>query len=334
MTDAVRTQALSKTFPGGVRAVREVDLTVRTGEVFGLLGPNGAGKTTLTSLLTTVLAPTGGRAEVGGIDVTADPAGVRRRIGLVFQRSTADETLTGRENLEIAAGLNGMSPAEARPRIRDLLEEMELSEAADRSVKGYSGGMQRRLEIAVALVHEPATLFLDEPTLGLDPQGRLSFWRFLRELRRFHPVTVCLTTHYLDEADQLCDRLAILDGGRIRALGTPMELKARLGGDTVVVEVGAPDPRIPEILRAVPGVESVEASADGRYRAKVDGGSSRVPALVRACDARGIELTGVSTRRPTLDEVFLSVTGRVYHPEAPAYAAPGDGAAAEPVGRG
>ena len=317
MGDAVHTEALSKTFPGGIRAVQEVDLTVRTGEVFGLLGPNGAGKTTLTSLLTTVLAPTRGRAEVGGIDVVRDPAAVRRRIGLVFQRSTADETLTGRENLEIAAGLHGMSPAETRPRVRALLEEMELTEAADRRVKGYSGGMQRRLEIAVALVHGPATLFLDEPTLGLDPQGRLSFWRFLRELRRFHPVTICLTTHYLDEADQLCDRLAILDGGRIRALGTPAELKASLGLDTVLIEVPAPDPRIAEVLQGVPGIGGVEASPDGRYRVRVLGGASRVPAIVRAFDAHGIDLTGISTRRPTLDEVFLSVTGRVYHPEAP-----------------
>jgi ABC-2 type transport system ATP-binding protein len=299
-----------------VDAIREVDLSIRTGEVFGLLGPNGAGKTTLTSLLATLLRPSAGRAEVAGFDVVAHPEEVRRAIGLVFQRSTADLTLTGRENLEIAAGLNGLGPSEARPRIRELIDQMELRASADRRVASYSGGMQRRLEIAVALVHRPSMLFLDEPTLGLDPQGRESFWEFLQSLRKLHPVTILLTTHYLEEADRLCDRLAILDGGRVRALGSPAELKRRLAREVVLLEASAAGPGVVGVLSAVPGVTSVAPEGRGSFRVLGDGGRSIVPPLVRACDQAGVELESLTTRRPTLDEVFFSVTGRTYHEDS------------------
>ncbi|MGB6442603.1 MAG: ATP-binding cassette domain-containing protein [Thermoplasmata archaeon] len=316
MTDAIVTEGLGKTYPGGVEAVREVTFSVRRGEVFGLLGPNGAGKTTLTSLLTTVLRPSRGRAEVEGFDVVRDAAAVRQRIGLVFQRSTADGTLTGRENLEIAAGLYGIGRSAARPRVRSLLERMGLREAADRPARSYSGGMQRRLEIAVALIHEPQTLFLDEPTLGLDPQARAAFWQFVRDLRASRGVTICLTTHHLEEADRLCDRVAILDGGSVRTAGTPAELKDRLGGDVVVLRPAQPRDDLEAALSGVAGVLRVEPTPDGAFRVRVRRSESVVPALVRACDGAGIELAEVSTRKPSLDEVFLSVTGREYRSAA------------------
>jgi ABC-2 type transport system ATP-binding protein len=316
MTDAIVTEGLGKTYPGGVDAIRDVTISVRTGETFGLLGPNGAGKTTLTSLLTTVLRPSRGHAEVGGFDVVGDPQAVRRRIGLVFQRSTADGTLTGRENLEIAAGLHGVGPSAARPRVRALLERMDLRDAADRPARTYSGGMQRKLEIAVALVHDPEILFLDEPTLGLDPQARAGFWQFVRELRAARQVTICLSTHYLDEADQLCDRVAILDGGRIRAEGTPVALKDRLGGDVVILRPAQPRDDVAKAVSGTDGVHQVVTGPDGSFRVRVRRSESMVPVLVRACDTAGIELAEVSTRKPSLDEVFLSVTGREYRDAA------------------
>jgi ABC-2 type transport system ATP-binding protein len=314
MTDAIRTESLGKTYSGGTEAVKDVSLTVRPGEIFGFLGPNGAGKTTTISILTTVLRPTAGVAEVGGLDVTRHPEQIRRRIGLVFQRSTADETLTGRENLEIAAGLYGLGRSESRPRIRTLLERLDLDDAADRRVAQYSGGMRRRLEIAVGLVHSPEILFLDEPTLGLDPQGRSQFWEYLRELRRESSMTIFLTTHYLDEADALSDRVAIIDHGTILTTGTPGQLKDALGGDVVEVRPRAPSVTAREVLGRVPGVVAVTPlGEDGAVRLTVSHSESIVPAIVRSCDAAGIDLAGISAKRPSLDEVFLTITGRRYH---------------------
>ncbi len=319
MTDAIRTDALGKTYPTGTVAVKDVTLTVRPGEIFGFLGPNGAGKTTTISMLTTVLRPTSGRAEVDGIDVARYPGRVRRRIGLVFQRSTADEVLTGRENLEVAAGLYGLSPAEARPRIRELLDHLDLGDAADRRVRGYSGGMRRRLEIAAGIVHSPRILFLDEPTLGLDPQGRAEFWEFVRDLRRRQELTVFLTTHYLDEADRLADRISIIDHGQLLTTGTPGELKDRLGGDLLVVRPARAGDGIVRVLESIPGIANVDPPApDGAYRMHVARGESMVPSVVRACDAAGIELATVSARSPSLDDVFLTMTGREYRENADA----------------
>jgi len=316
VTEAVVTEDLGKTYAGGVDAVTDVTLTVKRGEIYGFLGPNGAGKTTLISMLTTLLRPTHGRAEVEGVDVVRQPGLVRRRIGLVFQRSTADDALTGRENLEIIAGLHHLSPAEARPRVKELLERFDLEEAADRRVATYSGGMRRRLEIAAGVVHDPGLLFLDEPTLGLDPQGRAGFWTYVRELRRQRGMTIFLTTHYLDEADELSDRVSILDHGRVLRTGTPASLKEALGSDVVVVEPAESGRDLSEILREIPGVTGVEPRLDrGGYRVKVPRSESFVPKVVRACDAAGIELAAVSTRKPSLDEVFLTVTGREYREE-------------------
>ena len=311
--DAIRTETLGKTFPGEVEAVRDVTLSVHEGEVYGFLGPNGAGKTTTMSMLTTLLRPTRGRAEVAGIDVNERPEAVRRRIGLVFQRSTADGGLTGRENVEIAAGLHGLSRSEARPRIREVLEKMDLTDAADRRVSTYSGGMQRRLELAVGTVHRPEILFLDEPTLGLDPQGRAGFWEYIRELRGTDGTTIFVTTHYLDEADQLADRVSIVDHGRIVITGSPSELKDRLGGDVVALSI-ASDADLTPVLTEVPGVLSV-ASGNRTFRVKAARGEALVPLLVNAVTQTGVEMRSVSIHKPSLDEVFLEMTGRAYREE-------------------
>jgi ABC-2 type transport system ATP-binding protein len=333
MTDAIRAEALSKTYPGEVRAVRDVYLTVRPGEIYAFLGPNGAGKTTTISIFTTLLRPTSGRAEVAGLDVVREPVRIRRRIGLVFQRSTADEALTGRENLEVAAGLYGISPRSARPVIREAIEQIGLDAAtADRRVATYSGGMKRRLEIAVGLVHQPEILFLDEPTLGLDPKGRAEFWEYLRATRRQRDLTIFLTTHYLDEADQLSDRVAIIDHGTLLRVDTPTALKDGVGGDRVLVRPARTAPRLERTLAEIPGVASVAPPRpDGTYFVQVARSDSMVPTIVRACDAAGIELATVSTRRPSLDDVYLTITGREYHEDSDP--SNGHASATEGIGR-
>jgi ABC-2 type transport system ATP-binding protein len=299
--------------PGTV-AVDGVSFQVKRGEIFGFLGPNGAGKTTTISILTTLLGATSGAARIEGLDVRTQSNDVRRKLGLVFQKSTADEELTGRENLTIEAGLYGLSASTVKDHINDLLTQMDLAQAADRFVKTYSGGMRRRLELAVGLVHKPQLIFLDEPTLGLDPQGRAGFWRYIRHLRDSKGLTVFMTTHYLDEADQLCDRIAVIDHGRIIALGTPKELKDSVGGDTLELTV-APDSKDPTpILKPLPGVISVTQDGD-TYRVKCSNGESLIPKTVLAADQAGIVVAGVTVIKPTLDEVFLHMTGRAYREE-------------------
>lgn len=307
----IHAEGLVKVYNGKVKAVDGVSFDVRPGEIFGFLGPNGAGKTTTVSMLSASLAPTQGRAVVQGLDVSVDPEGVKRRIGVIFQESTADQDLTGRENLEVAAGCYNIPAAEARRRSESLIDLMQLRDAADRLVKTYSGGMRRRLELAVGLVHQPKVLFLDEPTLGLDPQGRAGFWSFIQKLRAEQGLTVFVTTHYLDEADTMCDRIAIIDHGRIVAGGTPAELKDRLGGDIVTVRPLAAGPDLTPLLKAVPGVLTVTAQ-DGSYRVKCPNGEGLVPKLVEACARSNVSLAGVSLKRPSLDEVFLEFTGREF----------------------
>jgi ABC-2 type transport system ATP-binding protein len=311
MTEAIHAEGLSKTYNGKVKAVENVSFTVNAGEAYGFLGPNGAGKTTTVSMLTAGLAPTAGHAVVDGIDVFANPSEIKRRIGIVFQESTADSDLTGRENLELASALFGVPRKESRGRIDGLLERMQIGEAADRLAKTYSGGMRRRLELAVGIIHSPRVLFLDEPTLGLDPQGRAGFWRYVEELRKDQGMTVFLTTHYLEEADGLCDRIAIIDHGHIVADGTPSQLKDRLGGDVVTVRPTRSEPTLEGILKAVAGVTSVTAQ-DGTFRVKGANGEQLVPALVEACTRANVGLAAVSLKRPSLDEVFLEFTGREY----------------------
>jgi ABC-2 type transport system ATP-binding protein len=308
---AIVADGLVKTYNGTVRAVRGVSFDVRPGEVYGFLGPNGAGKTTTVSMLTAGLRATSGTAVVDGFDVRREPETVKRRIGVVFQESTADGDLTGRENLELAAALYSVPRAEVRGRVDSLLERMQIGEAADRLAKTYSGGMRRRLELAAGIVHAPRTLFLDEPTLGLDPQGRAGFWKYVLELRHEHQMTVFVTTHYLEEADGMCDRIAIIDHGTIVASGRPTELKDRLGGDIVTVRPTASTPALRELLGKVPGVVAV-GEQDGALRLKCSNGEALIPAIVSTCVAAGVGLQGVSLKRPSLDEVFLEFTGREF----------------------
>jgi ABC-2 type transport system ATP-binding protein len=291
-----------------------VSFSVADGEIFGFLGPNGAGKTTTVSMLSAGLRPTGGRAVVDGLEVSQNAEAVKRRIGVIFQESTADGDLTGRENLEVAAGTYGISRSEGRVRAKSLIQEMHLSDAADRYAKTYSGGMRRRLELAVGLVHRPKILFLDEPTLGLDPQGRAGFWGFVQDLRKETGMTVFVTTHYLDEADTMCDRIAIIDHGKIVARGTPNELKDKLGGDIVTVRAASGAPDMSEVLRPLAGVSSVQRQGDA-YRIKCARGETLVPLAVEACYRAGAGVTGVTVKRPSLDEVFLEFTGREFREE-------------------
>ncbi len=310
-TGAIVAEQLVKVYNGKVKAVQGVSFDVPPAQVFGFLGPNGAGKTTTVSMLSAGLRPTSGRAVIDGLDVAKEPERVKRRIGVIFQESTADGDLTGRENLEVAAGCYGLSRAEGRKQAEMLLEHMQLGDAAERYAKTYSGGMRRRLELAVGLVHQPKILFLDEPTLGLDPQGRAGFWGFIDGLRRDRGLTVFVTTHYLDEADTMCERIAIIDHGEIVSTGSPNELKDRLGGDVVTLTTADGGRDLTEALRAVPGVSTVQRQ-DGRYRVKCSSGETFVPRAVETISKAGVGVTGVTVKRPSLDEVFLEFTGREF----------------------
>jgi ABC-2 type transport system ATP-binding protein len=311
MTNPIEAKELTKVYGGKVHAVEGVSFEVKPGEAFGFLGPNGAGKTTTVSMLSAGLKPTSGSATIDGIEISSNPEEVKRRIGVIFQEATADGDLTGRENLEVAAGTFGLGRSEGRQRAKLLLDQMQIAEAADRLAKTYSGGMRRRLELAVGLIHQPKIIFLDEPTLGLDPQGRAGFWTFIQKLRHENGLTVFVTTHYLDEADQMCDRIAIIDHGKIVATGSPDELKDRIGGDVVTLKTGAGAPDVTETLKRLPGVASV-GTQNGAYRVKCTSGESLVPSAVEACSKAGAGITGVTVKRPSLDEVFLEFTGREF----------------------
>ncbi len=312
MTDqplAIEAHDLRRSFKGGVEAVRGVDLAIPRGEMFGFLGPNGAGKTTTVRMLCTLLPLTGGEARVAGVDVVRDPSEVRRRIGVALQEVGLDPVATGRELLELHCGLSRLPRPAARERTRELLELVGLTDAADRAIRTYSGGMKRRLDLASALVHSPEVLFLDEPTTGLDPASRITVWE---EVRRINATgtTVFLTTQYLEEADQLCRRLAIIDEGRIVARGSPAELKQQLGSDVVHIDLGSADRAVTHTaVDGLPGVVRVTDSASGIAIA-VSNGAAAVPAVVRAIGQAGVEVAAVSISRPTLDDVFLEATGR------------------------
>jgi ABC-2 type transport system ATP-binding protein len=304
----VEAQQLVKTY-GKVPAVQGIDLTVRRGEVFGFLGPNGAGKSTTIGILCTLLLPTSGRALVAGFDVARQPGSVRSRIGLVFQDPSLDDQLTARENLEFHAFVYNVPRSERRQRIDGVLEMVELSDRAGSPVRTFSGGMKRRLEIARGILHYPRVLFLDEPTLGLDPQTRSRIWAYLHDLRRREGITLFMTTHYMDEAE-FSDRIAIMDRGRIVAEGTPDQLKAMVGGDVVTVTASDTQAAAAEIRRAF-GLDPVVD--DGRVRVEVEDGASFVPRLVRDL---AMPLTTVAVSRPSLDDVFLKLTGRAIREQA------------------
>lgn len=291
-----------------VEAVAGLDLTVKEGEIFGFLGPNGAGKTTTLRMLATLLVPDSGEAEVAGADLRRDPAGVRRRIGYVAQSGGTWSDVTARDELVMQGRMHGFSKAEARRRADRALEAFDLSPYADRRCRTYSGGQRRRVEVALGIIHDPVLVFLDEPSVGLDPQSRAHLWDEIRRLRDTG-MTVFLTTHYLDEADALCDRVAILDRGGIVAEGSPEELKREVSGDVVTVGLGAGGERAAAVLGALPGVRSVDP-VDGGLRLVVDSGVAAVPALTRALDREGIALGAVELHRTSLDNVFLEKTGR------------------------
>ncbi len=339
---AIEVQDLRKTYRGGVEALRGLSFEVRPGEVFALLGPNGAGKSTTVRILTTLARPTAGSARVAGFDVTADPRQVRRRIGYVAQSSGVDSLITGRENLRLQGQIFRLPPRQLRRRSAEMLELFRLEDAADRMVQTYSGGMKRRLDLAMGLIHRPEVLFLDEPTAGLDPESRSVMWREIRRLAR-GGLTILLTTHYLEEADQLAGHLAIIDRGSVVVAGSPEELKASLRGDLITIELRDRG-RTAEargVVEALAGVSRVllddstlyatlaplrgdatlaplrgdATLARRRGDAQVVHGASAVPAVVGALEKAGLEVAQIALSRTSLDDVYLTATGHAYQGE-------------------
>jgi ABC-2 type transport system ATP-binding protein len=312
--DAIVVSDLRKRY-GGVQALDGVSFTVREGEVFGLLGPNGAGKSTTVRVLVTLTHPDSGQASVSGHDVLRDADTVRRSIGYVPQDSGVDQFGTGRENLTLQGHVQGMSGRDLHTRVDQLLELVGIADAADRIVKTYSGGMRRRLDIALGLVHRPRVLFLDEPTTGLDPEARVAMWAEVSRLAEAEALTILLTTHYLEEADQLADRLSIVSQGKVVVEGTPVDLKAGLRGDAVQVELenGAVD----EARLVLAGVGArPEQVIDGRtIVSRVSNGGRELPGIISALEAAGIAVASVSLSRPSLDDVYLHYTGRAFSTE-------------------
>jgi len=313
--DAIVVEGLRKRY-GDVQALDGATFSVREGEIFGLLGPNGAGKSTTVRVLVTLTHPDGGTAAVAGHDAVRDAGAVRRVIGYVPQESGIDRRATGRENLQLQGRVYGMRRADLRRRIDELLEIVGIADAADRTVDGYSGGMRRRLDVALGLVHRPRVLFLDEPTTGLDPEARVSMWEEVGRLAAQESLTILLTTHYLEEADELADRLAIVSQGKVVAEGTPNELKSRLSGDAVHVELA--DGRVNDARRVLEQVEApVETTlADGRTLiSRVPDGGQALPGILAALASEGIPVASVSVNRPSLDDVYLHYTGRDFATE-------------------
>jgi len=309
----VAAEDLRKTYKGGVRALDGLSFSVGAGSVFALLGPNGAGKTTTVRILTTLGRPDAGSASVAGIDVLRHPGRVRSVIGSVSQHSGAVPQLTGQENLTMQGGLHGMRGRPLRRRVGELLDQFGLTDAAKRQARTYSGGMRRRLDIAAVLVHRPTVLFLDEPTTGLDPEGRADLWSVLTQLAGQAGTTILVTTHYLEEADQYASRIAIVDRGTIVAQGTPDELKSALHGDSVLLEV--PDPSRAAVVRgALAGLPHVrQASTEGGLvRARVADGPKALPAVLASVEAAGVPVLSVSVARPSLDDVYLHHAGRSF----------------------
>ena len=305
----IEAEGLVRTFKGDIKAVDGIDLSVEPGEIFGFLGPNGAGKSTTVHMLTTLLPPTSGTARVAGFDIVKEGPKVRTAIGAALQEAALDNLLTGREHLKLQCALHGISRSERRVRSQELLERVGLTLAADRKVGGYSGGMKRRLDLALALAHRPTILFLDEPTTGLDVQSRSALWAEVARLAREDGVTVFLTTQYLEEADALADRVGIIDHGHIVAEGTPGELKAQIGRPTVeaIPADGATPEAIERILEQFG--EPTGGSAKG-VAVRLEHGVGDLAGIVRALDAEGIKLENLALHAPSLDDVFLAKTGR------------------------
>ncbi len=311
---AVEAESLKKTYPGGVEALKGVSFNVEQGTVFALLGPNGAGKSTIVKILPTLSRPTAGRASIAGRDVVREPQHVRRVIGVVAQKSAVDLEATTVENLTLQGQLYGLSGAELRRRVSVLLDRFDLTSVNKRIARTLSGGMQRKLDVAMGLIHQPRVLFLDEPTTGLDPEARTDMWREIGRLSREDGLTVVLTTHYLEEADHLAQRVAIIDHGQIVVEGTPEGLKAELRGDAIQVELAGAFAE-GAVRAALQGMDGTlrEVIIDGRgVRARVDSGASALPAVLVALDAAGIRASTATVARPSLDDVYLRHTGRAY----------------------
>jgi ABC-2 type transport system ATP-binding protein len=304
---AIKAINLTKRFGKSV-AVDHINFEVYEGEIFGFLGPNGAGKSTTIKMLTTVLTPSEGTAIVNGYDVIKQPAHVRQSIGVVPQEYTADEDLTGWENMMMMAGLYGIPKKVAEERSKELLEMVELTYAAKRKVETYSGGMRRRLEIAMSLISRPRILFLDEPTLGLDAQTRAAIWQYIMKLKEEYKMTIFVTTHYLEEADMYGDRIAIIDKGKILAIGSPKELKEKIGGDLVSLQTNNDELAI-KVVSSINGILNVKKANDG-IRIKVRNGEEKAPEILESLVKNGIKISRMSITEPTMDEVYMEFTGK------------------------
>ena len=310
--EMIQTSHLTKKFKS-LAAVDSVSFSVSEGEIFALLGPNGAGKTTLISMLVTMKKPTSGSASVNNFSISKNPDDVRKSIGIVFQDQSLDEELTAYENLELHAAMYGVEKKEREARISEVIRMVELEDRLHSVVKTFSGGMRRRLEIARGLLHYPKILFLDEPTIGLDPQTRNHIWEYIKKLKAEHGITVFLTTHYMDEADQLCDRVAIIDHGKIIAMGRTEDLKNSLGGDTITIET----PKAAKLCKLFGGMDCAKRVKphNGTVTLQVERGEKKIPSLIEAARKAKIPITSVNLHKPTLDDVFLFYTGKTIREE-------------------
>lgn len=305
---SIETRSLTKSF-GGVVALDGVTFSVGSGEIFGFLGPNGAGKSTTMMILTTLLKPTSGSATISGHDVACEPKKVRRHIGYVQQETTVDEYLTGRENLVLQARLNHIPRREVDSRIDEVLGLIELEDKQDDAVVTYSGGMRKRLDIAGGLLHRPAVLFLDEPTVGLDIQTRRKIWEYIRRIHDEYSMTIFLTTHYMEEADQLCDRIGIIDGGKIRVIDSPSSMKDAMGSDAISLAIGGDGDAFSAGLGGIAHIS--KASRDGqKFTLFAPDGARAIPQVFELASRLGVAITSISLAKPTLDDVFISYTGR------------------------
>jgi ABC-2 type transport system ATP-binding protein len=306
--DVITVEGLTKVFNHSLTAVDHINFSVKQGEIFGFLGPNGAGKTTTINMLITILKPTSGKATILGSDIANESNEVRSSIGLVPQEYTADDDLTGIENILLCADLYGIPRATSKPRALELLQLVELTEFKDKKVQTFSGGMRRRLELACGLINRPKLLFLDEPTLGLDVQTRAATWNYIKTLKKEYGMTLFMTTHYLEEADSLCDRIAIIDHGKIVVIGTPTELKDSLGGDIITLSIQK-DTDITELIRKIQHVKDVQRE-NGSYMIKSEVGEVTAPLIIEALRKENQVVTRLSLTKPTLNEVYLQYTGK------------------------
>jgi len=293
---------------GELVAVNNVSFEVKEGEIFGLLGPNGAGKTTLISMLCTILRPTSGRAKVNGFDIVKEEDKVRKSIGIVFQDSSLDNRLTGMENIDLHASLYSVPKSERKKRIKEVLELVGLEDKANILVRNYSGGMKRRLEIARALIHYPKVLFLDEPTIGLDPQTRVNIWEYIVKLAKRENITIFLTTHYMEEADFLCNRVAIIDEGKIIAIDSPENLKRKIGGDALIIEADEKE-KTKEVVSKLSFVKKV-SEVDGKIYVNIENSEENLPSVFEALRNNNIKIKSISVRKPSLNDVFIHYTGK------------------------